>query len=102
MLGTIAPVMSLVGMIIGMTHQISIILEVGHEHLSREDITRRLEILSIPRILLGISTSIVWIFYGLQINNHSISSLNFLAVVLNTCLIVVIRRVKKRSLSSVS
>lgn len=88
--------MSLISMIIGMTHQINIILEIGQRGLSREDITRRLEILSIPRILLGIFTSMVWIFYGLQINNHSISSLNFLAVVLNTCLIVVIWKVKKR------
>lgn len=91
--------MSLAGMIIGMTHQINIILEIGGRGLSHEDITRRLEILSIPRILLGVSTSIVWIFYGLQIGNNSISSLNFLAVVLNICLIFVIRRVKKKALS---
>ena len=96
MLGIIAPLMSLIAMVIGMAHQINIILEVGQEGLTREDITRRLDILSIPRILLGIATSIVWIFYGLQINNHSISSLNFLAVILNICLIAVIRKVKKR------
>ena len=88
--------MSLVAMVIGMTHQINVILEIGQRGLSQEDITRRLEILSIPRILLGISTSIVWVFYGLQINNHSISSLNLLAVVLNVCLIAVIWKVKKR------
>ncbi len=89
-------------MIIGMTHQISIILEIDRENLSMEDIGKRLDILSIPRILLSIVTGAVWIFYGLQINNNSIASLNFIAVVLNLCLIFVIRKVKKRVSSSVN
>ena len=82
-----APLISLVCLIVGMTHQIKIIIEKGSS-----------DELSIPRILLGIFSGIVWVFYGLQIRNEWMMALNIAGIIMNVALIYVIKhldRVKK-------
>lgn len=84
-------------MVIGMAHQINIVLEVGQQNLSKKDVATRLRVISIPRILLGLMTGVVWILYGLEIHNQSIWSLNILGIVLNGSFLFVVLNVKRRA-----
>lgn len=86
-------------MIIGMTHQIKIVLEIDRRILSREEINRRLDILSMPRILLGIFAGGIWILYGLQLRNYYLLTMNVVGIVLNFCLAYVIWSVRKKFIS---
>lgn len=95
----LAPLITLITMIIGMTHQIKIILEIDRKILSREEINRRLDILSMPRILLGTFASSIWILYGIQIKNYYMLTMNIVGIVLNVCLAYVIWSVRKKFVS---
>ncbi len=54
------------------------------------EVGKRLEILSIPRILLGILSGFIWGWYGLEIQNHWMLILNIIGIIMNTCLVYVI------------
>lgn len=84
MLAMSAPLISLVCLIFGMTHQIKIILSKGYS-----------EELSLPRIFLAIFSGIVWILYGLELNNHWMTALNIAGVIMNIALISVILHLRK-------
>ncbi|GEM_PF-3420565 len=99
LLEILAPLVTLITMIIGMAHQIKIILEIDRKILSREEINRRLDILSTPRIFLGIIASTIWIMYGMQIRNYYMLTMNVVGIVLNVCLIYVIWSVRKKFIS---
>lgn len=79
-----APLISLVCVIFGMTHQIKIILLKGYS-----------EELSLPRIFLAIFSGIIWILYGLELNNNWMIALNIAGVITNIALISVILHLRK-------
>lgn len=89
MLAMSAPLISLVCLIVGMIHQIKIILTKGYS-----------EELSLPRILLAIFSGIVWIFYGLELNNKWMIALNIAGAIMNIALIYVILHLRKNHQSS--
>lgn len=84
MLAIAAPFASLVCVIVGMAHQIKIILTKGHS-----------EELSLPRILLAIFSGIVWILYGIEINNQWMIVLNVVGGIMNIALISIILHLRK-------
>ncbi|MBI3046028.1 MAG: hypothetical protein HYY86_00575 [Candidatus Harrisonbacteria bacterium] len=84
MLAKLAPLLSLICLIVGMAHQIKLILEKGYS-----------DELSLPRIILVIVSGIVWIFYGLEINNQWMVALNIAGIFMNTVLISIIWHLRK-------
>ena len=84
MLAMAAPLISLVCVIFGMTHQIKIILTKGYS-----------EELSLPRIFLAIFSGIVWVLYGLELNNNWMIALNIAGVIMNIALISIILHLRK-------
>lgn len=84
MLAMAAPLISLICLIFGMTHQIKIILTKGYS-----------EELSLPRIFLAIFSGIVWVLYGLELNNQWMIALNIAGAIANIALISVILHLRK-------
>lgn len=84
MLGKLAPLVSLVCLVAGMTHQIKIILTKGYS-----------EELSIPRIFLGIFSGALWIFYGFELKNDWMVALNIAGIIMNLALISIIYYLRK-------
>ena len=84
MLAMTAPLLSLICLIVGMAHQIKVILEKGNS-----------DELSLPRIILAVVSGIVWIFYGLEINNQWMVVLNIAGIFMNAVLILVIWHLRK-------
>jgi len=84
MLAMTAPLLSLICLIVGMAHQIKVILEKGNS-----------DELSLPRIILAVVSGIVWIFYGLEINNQWMVALNIAGIFMNAVLILVIWHLRK-------
>ena len=84
MLAIAAPLVSLVCLVVGMTHQINLILTKGYS-----------EELSLPRIFLAIFSGIIWALYGLEIKNDWLIALNIAGIIMNSALISVIYYLRK-------
>mgnify|MGYP001580634151 CR=1 FL=1 len=97
MLAIAAPLISLICLIVGMTHQIKIIIDIGNSHgINSEELKEKLEILSVPRILLAIFAGIIWLFYGIELKNNWLTCLNLAGIIMNIALISVIRHLMKK------
>lgn len=84
MLAIAAPLVSLICLVVGMAHQIRIILTKGYS-----------EELSIPRIFLGIFSGIIWALYGFEIKNDWLIALNVAGIIMNLALVSIIYYLRK-------
>ncbi|MBI4992231.1 MAG: hypothetical protein HZB99_03365 [Candidatus Harrisonbacteria bacterium] len=80
-----APLISLICLIFGMTHQIKIIIDKGH-----------CEELSLPRIFLGTFSGVVWVLYGLELGNNWMIALNVVGIIMNLALMSIIFHLRKK------
>lgn len=84
MLGKLAPLISLICLIVGMTHQIKIILTKGYS-----------DELSVLRTLLLIFSGVVWTLYGLEIKNEWMVALSVAGILMNAALVSIIYYLRK-------
>lgn len=84
MLAIAAPLISLVCLIVGMTHQIKIILTKGYS-----------DELSVLRTLLLIFSGAIWTFYGLEIKNEWMVALSVAGIIMNIALVSIIWHLRK-------
>lgn len=84
MLAIAAPLISLVCFIVGMMDQIKIILTKGYS-----------DELSVLRIFLLIFAGIIWILYGLEIENKWMVAVSVIGIIMNTALLLIIWHLRK-------
>ncbi len=89
-LALFSPVGNFIGMVWGMSHQIKIVHELKKENLSAEEISKRLSLLYVPRMLYGIFCGVINMLYGLELHNYWMVSTCLIALVLNLILTSII------------
>lgn len=95
----IAPVSGFIGVIWNLTHQIKIVYSIHGRNLTAKEISEKLELLYMPRVLYAIYNSAVYMLYGLELHNYWMFSTCFLGLILTLILTGVIWSVTKKAKS---
>ncbi|MBU6142289.1 hypothetical protein KGO95_04250 [Patescibacteria group bacterium] len=85
-----APLWAFVGLMLGMTHQIKIVIDIRREDMSVAERKRCLKTLSIPRIGFAVVSGVLWGWYGAELHNQWMVVLNIIGTLLNVCLFYII------------